>query len=239
MIACPVCSTINHHLAITCSSCGSYVQHKVDNLNLFETMWKVIESPRKGFHEIAISRYKNYAIFLSAVAGIGFTFTIFWFLKIGEAIPELIKLLSMGIGLGPFVGIIWMLVFALIVKTISSIARSRISFRNIFAISAYALVPILLTIFSILPIEILTFGSFMFMRTPSPYSLKPFSYGAVMTIDGLCGLWAIILFMIGIKVLTEEKWVKVTFISLISLLVFLALNAVLITFIASKLIIQV
>ena len=66
---CPICQHENHHLAVVCVSCGSYLQTRVDNLDLFATAGKLIERPRQAFHAIAISRHKNYTILLATLSG--------------------------------------------------------------------------------------------------------------------------------------------------------------------------
>jgi len=80
MITCPVCGTRNHHLTIVCGSCGGFIQGRVENLDLFSTIWKLIERPRAAFLSISLSRYKNYSTIVPSVAGIGLVFAFFWFI---------------------------------------------------------------------------------------------------------------------------------------------------------------
>ena len=209
MIICKVCRIPNHHLSTICVSCGSYLQQKIDNIDLFQTLWNVIESPRRGFRMVALAAHKNYCIFISSVAGVGFAFTLFWYIHVGDVVPELIPLLIMGVLFGMILGPVTVVIFALLLKAVSAIAGMKTRFRNIYAVTSYALVPVLLSVFLILPIELLTFGSFMFSSNPSPYLLRPFSYVMIIGFDGLCALWTVILLAIALKVLTEESWGRV------------------------------
>lgn len=217
MIACSICHLENHHLAIVCTSCGSFLQTKIDNLDLFTTIGTIIENPRKAFHKIAIARHKNYIFFLSAISGIGFVFFIFWLINIGEYFDKLLNILTSGFFTGPFVGIVTVVFFSAILVIIARIVRIRVKLRNTMAVTAYALVPIVLSVILILPIEILTFGTFFFTKSPSPLLLKPTSYIVLLGLDGIFLVWFLILLFMGMKVLFDLSWQTVSIILIISL----------------------
>ena len=212
MITCSVCHTDNHHLSVVCSSCGSFLQYRADNLDLFATAWAIIERPRRAFHLIATARHKNYAFFLSAIAGIGMMFSIFWFIKAGNYSESLLNLLIAGFCLGPFLGILAILLYSLILKIESKFLSFVLTFRNAFALGAYSLLPIVLSVIFILPIEVLTFGQFFFSSNPSPFVLRPVSYSVLIVLDGLFLCWSIALQLLGLRVLVQSSWIKTTLI---------------------------
>ncbi|HZY09578.1 MAG TPA: YIP1 family protein [Bacteroidota bacterium] len=217
MIACSICHSENHHLAIVCTSCGSFLQTKIDNLDLFTTIGTIIENPRKAFHKIAIAQHKNYMVFLSAIFGIGLIFFIYWLINIGEYFDKLLNILASGFFTGPFVGIITVVFFSVILVIIARILKIRVKLRNTMAVIAYALIPIVLSVILVLPIEILTFGTFFFTKNPSPLLLKPASYIVLLGLDGMFIMWSFILLTIGAKVLFEANWQTVSFILITSL----------------------
>ena len=225
MIVCPVCNSSNHHLAVVCTSCGSFLQRKVDNLDLFETSWTVLESPRRGFRSIAIAHHKNYVFALSSLAGIGFAFTYFWLVKAGDVMTDLIGLLAAGISSGIIVGPFIVLLFSLILKVLTIFGRTKVGYRNLYAVSSYSLLPVVISVFTLLPVELLTFGTFMFSRNPSPYLLKPVSYIVILSLDGMCALWTIVLLATGMKVLLDSGWKRAWAVAFISLLIFFGLLA--------------
>jgi hypothetical protein len=205
---CPVCGTANTQLAVVCTSCGAWLQTKVDNLDLFRTGWSVLERPSRAFHEIAIARHKNYVFLLSAFIGISYVFGIFWAFKAGEFSPSLINLLFAGITVGPFFGIAAVPLFALLVKLQSRPAGKPLTFLNCLAVVAYGQIPLALTAVLFLPVELLTFGLYFFTRNPSPYTLRPGSYVVLIGLDALFTLWALVLTVVGLKVAMGTGWIR-------------------------------
>ena len=100
----------NGELAVLCSSCKSYLQSKVDNLNLFETIWQLIETPGVAFKKILLARHKNYVILLSSLAGISMAFALFWMLHFGNRFENVVVLASAGALAGVPLGFVLMFV---------------------------------------------------------------------------------------------------------------------------------
>jgi hypothetical protein len=222
-ILCPVCGTTNHHLAVTCSSCGSFVQGRVETLDLFATMWGVLERPGRAFYKIAIARHKNYSLFLSALAGIAVTFLTFWLVKIGDHTESILSLIAGGFVLGPFVGVLSLLIFSAIVSALASVTRTRMSFRNTLAVSSYASVPIILSLVFTLPIELMSFGVYFFASNPSPYALRPTSYVLLVGLNVVFTIWTIVLLVVGARKLSDRGLLRSAVLALLPLLIYVGL----------------
>jgi hypothetical protein len=229
---CPVCGRENEHLALTCTGCGAWLQTKVDNLDLFRTGWAVLERPSRAFHEIAIARHKNYVFLLAAVTGIAYTFTTFWAIKAGEFTPSLINLLFAGFAVGPVFGIVATLLEALFVRLQSRTGGRGLSYLNCLAVLAYGQIPIALRAILFLPIELLTFGVYFFTRNPSPFTIRPASYVALLCLDGVFTLWALVLTAAGLKVALGTGWQRPARIVLISAGAMVGIVAIALSFIA-------
>ena len=227
MLNCSLCNTPNYHLAIVCSNCGSFLQRRVENLDLFTTMWSLIERPVGGFRTIALARHKNYALTLSAVGGIGLAFLFFWALKAGEFAENMLNLIVAGTLTGPLVGVVIVGLLSLFVRGIANMSRAKVRLRDVFSVVAYALLPVVFTLFLVLPIELLTFGQFFFTRNPSPFLLKPFSYIVLIGLDGASVLWSLVLLCIGITVLLEGRWFRALSIVFLSLFLVAGISEVL------------
>jgi len=212
-MTCAVCNTENDRLALTCKQCGGYLQTKVENLDLFSTAWGIVERPRVTCHAIAIARHKNYAIVLSAAAGVALVFFLFWFIKAGEYTDSLLNIIAAGIATGPFVGICAVLLCSLLLRLFAMLVAAPASFWQIYAVTSYALLPVTVSAILFLPIEFMTFGLYLFMKNPSPYLLKPASYVLLMGLDGLSALWSALLLLVAWQSLLRTSWVKTVFIS--------------------------
>ncbi|HXX64954.1 MAG TPA: Yip1 family protein, partial [Bacteroidota bacterium] len=158
MISCSVCGAENDPLAVVCKSCKSFLQAKVDNLNLFETLWGLMESPGATFRRIALARHKNYVIFLSSLLGISVVYAAFWYMNLGVKFSNLAILVGGGLLIGPIVGQLFTLVFCLLMHRIGRLLGGSGSFRNMHAVTAYSSSPIAYSLVFVFPIEIAIFG---------------------------------------------------------------------------------
>src|SRR6185436_5120257 len=107
-----------------------------------------------------------------ALAGIGFVFAFFWFIKAGDQAGSTFNLLLAGIAAGPPSGILLIIAMTLLAKAILGAARVTVRFRNLYAVLSYALIPLVLAVVFILPLEIFTFGRYFFSLNPPPWLLK-------------------------------------------------------------------
>lgn len=202
MITCQVCGTGNDDLAVVCRSCKSYVQGKVDTLNLFETMWGLMESPTRTFKKIALARSKNYVLLLAAMCGIAAVYAAFWAVQIGRRVEGLVSILGYGLAAGVPAGILGLLLLSVALRTAARTLGGTGTIRNVFAVSAYAATPIVLSLVVVFPVEIALFGIYLFDRNPSPMVLKPVPYVVLAVIDVLAALWSFLLLGIGLRVAT-------------------------------------
>ncbi len=208
MITCPVCHTSNHHLAAVCTSCGGFLQTRQENLDLFATVWKLVESPIKAYRAITIARHKNNLVLLSCLAGCALTFFLFWMYNLGDHSESLLNLLLAGLSVGPFFGMVVVGLAGFFVYFLSKLASPNVSYRNSLAVVAYSCVPIIISFVLIFPLELMTFGLYLFTKNPSPYQLRPTSYLISSGLDGMFGVWSIVLACIGVRVMLDVPWLK-------------------------------
>jgi len=189
MIRCSVCGHENDDLLVVCAFCGSYLQAKVDTLDLFQTAWVLILTPRTAFRRIVLSRHKNYGIFLTSLLGIAIAFGIFWFKNLGSHFSNLVTLLGLGIILGPPLGLIIAGVSSFILTKIGRLLGGKPSFRGMYAVVAYASIPIVLTLVFVFPVEVAIFGTYFFGNNPPPLVVNPVVYVTLLGFDALGVLW--------------------------------------------------
>lgn len=202
MITCPVCGTANDDLATTCASCKSYVQAKVDTLNLFETAWKLIESPRPAFKKIVLARHKNYVFLLSSLLGVSLVYGLMWFRNLAPHFPNLFVLLGAGLVLGPPAGILFVFLMSRALHILARPFGGGGTARNVFSVVAYAGIPVILSLAFVFPVEMAVFGQDFFGRNPPPIVINPGVYVALLSFDALAVIWSVYLLSEGIGVAT-------------------------------------
>jgi hypothetical protein len=197
MIRCPVCSHENDDFAITCTQCKGFLQNRVPNLNLFETAWGILESPRKTFRTIALAEHKNYSLVLFSLFGVSLSFALIWYFKLGERFTTLLDLIITALLVGPGVGLAACLLILLPFVLFARLMGGKATVRTSLGMLAYSLTPIVLSLFLVLPVELLTFGMYLFTSNPHPYVLKPVSYVMLVGFDVVVTAWSLLLVLLG------------------------------------------
>jgi hypothetical protein len=200
MITCTVCGAQNDTLAVVCFSCKSFLQTKVDNLNLFETLWGLMETPGATFRRIALARHKNYSVLLSSLLGCSLLFGAVWYRSLGASFANLAMLVVSGIVAGPPLGTAFALLCALVIRVAGKAIGAKGSFKNLFAAVAYASSPVTYALVLVFPIEIAIFGSYFFGNNPPPAVINPAVYYVLVGLDGAAILWSLMLLAIGVSV---------------------------------------
>jgi hypothetical protein len=200
MIICSICHTENDQYATICIKCGGFLQNRVPNLDLFAVIWKIIENPRKAFQLIMLSEHKNYALFLYTLWGISTAFAGFWYFQVGDRFENVLSLIMWGLLIGIPLGIGLFPTVSLLHWILSKLFGGRSAFRTSIGISSYALTPIILSLVFVLPIELMTFGMYLFTQNPHPMVLKPALYIVLIGFDSAMVLWTFILLIIGTNV---------------------------------------
>lgn len=200
MIICSVCQTENDQFASICKKCGGFLQNRIPNLDLFDVLWKIIETPRNAFRLIIRAEHKNYALFLYTLSGIAVTFAGFWHFKLGNRFENILLIIFPAILIGLLIGIALCPIASSLHWGLSNILGNKSSFRNSLGITSYSLLPIVLSLLFVLPIELLTFGMYFFTFNPPPITIKPISYMLLIGLDVALAVWSWVLLIIGTTV---------------------------------------
>lgn len=220
MIICTVCKAENDLFSSVCKKCGSFLQNRVHNLDLFYTLWKVIESPRNAFRLIMLAEHKNYTLLLYALYGINIVFTGFWHFKLGDKFGNILSLFSWAMLIGIPLGIALCPLVSFFYWILSKIFGSKATFRNSLGIMSYALTPILISLVLVLPVELLTFGMYLFTFNPHPIHIKPISYIMLIGLNITLTVWAFILSIVGTMVGNQVAlWKSVLIITILYILI--------------------
>ncbi len=216
MILCSVCQTENDKYATICKKCGGFLQNRVPNLNLFDTLWRIIENPREAFRLIMLAEHKNYALFLYALCGISVAFSGFWYFRIGDRFENVLLLIFWALLIGVPLGIALCPIVSSFHWMLSKLLGGKASFRTSMGITSYALTPFTISLLLLLPIELMTFGMYLFTFNPHPIAIKPVSYIVLIGLNSVMILWAFILLITGTKVGNQiSLWKSVLIIAIL------------------------
>ena len=202
---CTVCGAENDDRAVVCVSCKSYLQSKVDALDLFDTLWRLVESPGRAFKRIVLSQHKNYVLLLSALLGCSLLYGVFWYRNLGGLFGNILEVIGAGLLAGLPLGILFVALVSLALGIVIRLAGKKATFRNLFAVVSYAGAPIVLSLIVIFPLEVALFGLDFFGQNPSPMVLKPLVYIVLLFFDGMAIVWSWILLAKGISAASGLK----------------------------------
>jgi hypothetical protein len=221
MILCSVCQIENDKYATLCKKCGGFLQNRVPNLDLFDTLWRIIENPREAFRIIMIAEHKNYALLLYAICGISIAFSGFSYFKIGDRFENVLILIFWALLIGVPLGIALCPIVSFFHWSLSKLLGGKSSFRTSMGITSYTLTPITISLLLLLPIELMTFGMYLFTFNPHPIAIKPVSYSVLIGLNAVMILWAFLLLITGTKVGSQiSLWKSVLIVAILYGLVF-------------------
>jgi hypothetical protein len=197
MITCSVCGRENDDLSVVCSSCKGYLQGRADALDLFATLWGLIEKPSATFKRIVLAKHKNYALLLSSLFGICLVFDIAWYKSVGRVLSSLVVIVGAALSLGPIIGMLIVFLCSTVLMGLTKAIGGTASRRNLFAATAYATMPMAICFVFVVPLEIAIFGIDFFGTNPPPMLIKPVEYVLLIALKGVAATYMLYLLVIG------------------------------------------
>lgn len=189
----------------------------MDALNLFSTMWGLIESPSATFKKIVLSRHKNYVVLLGMLFGVSLTLDVIWYVKLGTLILGLGAILGAATVVGPFIGMGLLSVGAFIVKFLTRPIGGIATTRNMWAALSYATMPMVIALVFLAPVELAIFGKYFFGVNPPPSVIKPTEYSVILGLKGAVFLHWFFLSVVGVMAANAFKKGKALPVALILL----------------------
>ncbi|VAX22982.1 hypothetical protein MNBD_IGNAVI01-719 [hydrothermal vent metagenome] len=204
-ITCQNCKSENDFYRLNCISCGALLRNRVVNLDLWSTLWQVIETPTQAFKNIVFAENKNYTFFIAILFSIKLTFNSF-FVKsnLGKGID-----FQNYLGMDLLIGIVTFIVVFLLAAIVQKLTLKRFGvhtrFKDNFAVFIYASVPILISFIIFFPVEYALFGKYWLFFNPSPYMIKPTAAYVFTWMEVLMVVWMYILFILAGFVQSRSK----------------------------------
>ena len=221
-IICNNCGSRNPEYEFKCGNCKAFLRDRIVNIDLGETLIRIIDSPTETFRKIKFSEHKNYIFFLLFFLSIRFLI-ISRFISV-PFVYETIKLNTFLLILISFgITIILFLFLSFLLQKIFLLLSIRARFKDILAVIIYSSMPNLFALFILFPIELVFYGEYLFSNNPYPYQIKESVFYFLLVIEALTMVWSIFLAYAGIKEFAKEKLFSLT----ISMLLWFAISLVL------------
>lgn len=192
-IKCSRCNHINPPYTHICTHCKNHLRERIVNVDLWQSVIKILEEPSVVFKNIIYSEHKNFISF------------IIFFIALKNliiarymSVPELgLNNVSTSFLLSFFLSII---VTILIISLTSVIQKVSIDksmaeprFIDVFSINTYSYIPYLIGLFFVFPIELVVLGQDIFSNNPYPFDIKPAITYILAGVEVLIILWTSIL----------------------------------------------
>lgn len=220
-IVCKNCQTSNPFHQLTCLNCKEYLRERVYNLDLWNLLEQLIESPIKGFTKIIHSEQKNFIVFIVILASIKFFInTIFFFL-----INSQNNLFSFNGIRNYFIVLISITLiislFTILIKITNRLLNNITRAKDIFSILSYVLVTNIFALLILFPLELIFFGEYLFSNNPSPFLIKETAAYIMLVLEILLILWTLFFSIMALFTLTKRILYSVSLgISYVSMIFF-------------------
>lgn len=222
LIYCPNCNSENNFHSFNCSSCGSLLRERVVNIDLWSTIWKVIEIPSKTFTKIIYAENKNYTFVLALLFSLKLTFNSFYIKSLFGMNIDYQNYFGLNLLIGLLTFLILFIIIALSQKLILKGFGINTRFKDNFAAFVYSCIPILLALFIFFPVEYALFGKYWLFFNPSPYLIKTTAAYVFTSMEFLIFVWMFMLFVLLGFVQSKSKVYSVLFSIAVTAIIVLA-----------------
>ncbi|MEJ5263179.1 MAG: YIP1 family protein [Ignavibacterium sp.] len=203
-IVCKSCGTKNFDFEYICKNCKAFLRERIVNIDLGETLLRLIDSPSETFSKIKFSEHKNYIFFLLFFISIRFLILSRFF-----SVPfvyEPIKLnLFILLGISFLITATLFVIISFLLQKIISFLKVKARFMDIFAVMIYSFIPNLFALLILFPIELVFYGEYLFSNNPYPFQIKESIFYFLLSLETFCILWSVFLFYVGLKLFTNSR----------------------------------
>lgn len=203
-IICQNCKQENSFYKSNCSKCGSILRTRVVNIDLWHTIWLLIESPKEAFKTIIFAEHKNFTILLSIFIAMKLFINSYFTINILYSGIYSTQHVYTEFGLTILSVMIAAAVLAFIYKYFARLFNIEVRFRDNYSILIFSFLPMITMLVFLFPVEYALFGSHWIFFNPSPFEMKGNAAYILSIIEMIAMLWTIILLVKGISLQTKS-----------------------------------
>ena len=200
-LVCPSCGEENFALLLRCGGCGAYIRDRVPALNLFSTLWGMIESPSATVLRIGRSEQKNYTHLLFAACGPLILAAVLFAARIGDTTMPFGIVVFALVLFGPVLGLALLPLATLWLRLLLRLRFGlQLAYRDVAAALAWSLTPIMWASVLLLPPLLAVFGIVLFSTNPTPWDTLPLPFWSLGSLTLLTLPWSMLLLPMGFRI---------------------------------------
>ncbi len=226
-ITCSNCSNENPSYVHICENCNSFIRERVFNIDLWNLIGLLIESPSRAFKLIVYSEHKNFIGFILLLIAVKFLVNARFvsLVGLGSFNPATALYLSYSIVLVSLT--LFLILYSYCFTLVNEFLNIKTRFRDNFSVLIYSLIPYVFGIIFLFVIELVVFGGYLFSINPSPFVVKEFVAYLFAGAELSLVLWSVFLSFTAFRVQTNSM-----LLSIINTLIFSIFIAVLLFFLS-------
>lgn len=194
ILVCNNCGEENPFYRLTCKKCNSFLRARIPNIDLFQTIAGIFESPVKTFDSIIQADHKNFVIWLTLIMSIKFMLVSFQVKNalFNKGYPEILLFTNVVTFIIIFSAIVTMA--ALVITLLNNALGLKTRFKDNYSLYIYSFIPQMLAAVILFPVELALYREYWFTFNPSPLIVKPTVTYLLFIIEGIMLVWSLILF---------------------------------------------
>lgn len=202
---CKKCNHINPAYKNICSECKSYLRERVVNIDLWNTIQQIIETPAQAFKQIIFAEHKNFIIFITFFIAVK-NLVIIRYLSVpdlglnGVTSPFVLSLTLTAV-------LTFLLLGTLTFFQIKFFDRRNVNlrFKDIYAVNVYSFIPYIFGLVFIFPVELIVLGGDIFSNNPYSFEIKPLITYILIAFELITILWSFFLIFKSLLTITSIK----------------------------------
>ena len=195
---CSNCGKENLLFEINCAKCKHYLRATVVNIDLWKTIWQLLETPTIAIKNIIWAEHKNFVFFLLPLFAIKLYSSALIFQSAINPISGQSQYYFYNIAILLSIYISTILVFSKLFTIL--IGKNKVRFKDNFTIVIYSSIPLVLSLFVLTPVEYGIFGKHWFVYNPSPFMIKELLAYVLVGIEAIMLIWSFTILFLGIKI---------------------------------------
>lgn len=207
-VTCKNCSAENPLYTHICVSCKYYLRDRVVNIDIWETIGKIIEDPSEAFKKIIYAEHKNFILFLTVLFGLRILIiSRFVSLILAEEHSSASPLF-----LSFLISLISVFLIFTIISSITTLVLNKndynVRFKDVYTLNVYSNLPNYFAVTFLFILELVVFGEYLFSNNPNPFQVKPTIAYTFLTVELGLIIWSLALNYLAMFALTSKKSVS-------------------------------